>query len=162
MRHTFLTLVIAATCATAVAADFNQLPPGKWWENQRLVERIALSAAQQKEIAGLVYQHALKMIDLKAEVEKAELELKERADRETIDPDDIREAFVGFQASRQRLESERFEMLLSVRQVLDLEQWRELQSLRRAFERRRPALMGNEPRRRPESQGRGPERPMGR
>jgi Spy/CpxP family protein refolding chaperone len=134
-----------------------KLPPGKWWENPRVVERVKLTAEQQAAISDLVYQHARAMIDLKAEVEKAELELRDRVDRHDLVPDQVRTAFKVFQAARAALESERFEMLLAVRLQLSPEQWDELQTLHRDFRRnlgqradpRRPGRPGQQPPNRP-------------
>jgi Spy/CpxP family protein refolding chaperone len=75
------------------------------------------------------------MIDLKATLEKAELELKDRVDRSEIVVDQVRASFRSFQAARVALESERFEMLLAVRQQLSPEQWDALQALHREVRR---------------------------
>jgi Spy/CpxP family protein refolding chaperone len=114
-----------------------RLPPGKWWENPRLVERVQLTAEQQGKISELVYQHALSMVDLKAAVDKAELELADRVDRSEIDPARVRSAFAAFQAARAALQKERFEMLLAVRQLLSPQQWQELQRIHQELARRR-------------------------
>lgn len=142
MKRLILGLLILAVAAPVLAQDGPRLegpemrlPPGKWWENPRVVERVRLTAEQQTAIADLVYEHALEMIDLKAALEKAELELKTRVDRRQIEPDRVRASFRAFQAARMALESERFEMLLGVRQLLGPEQWDELQALHREVRR---------------------------
>ena len=66
------------------------------------------------------------------------------------------------QKARQQLETSRFEMLLSVRQILNLEQWQEMQRLRQRFEHNRPDRMGpNRPdgRHRPGDDRRPPGQP---
>jgi Spy/CpxP family protein refolding chaperone len=136
MKRMMMTMVLLAAAVAAGAADFN-LPQGKWWENERVVMRIGLTEAQQKEIGDLVYQHALRMIDLNAGVKKAEFELADLVDRDDFDPAAIRKAFAAFQTARQRLENERFEMLLAVRATLTSQQWRSLLEIRRQLERLR-------------------------
>jgi len=136
MKRMMMTLMIVATAAVVGAADFN-LPHGKWWENERVIQRIGLTEAQQKEIGDLVYQHALRMIDLNAGVRKAEFELGDLVDRDEFDPVAVRKAHAAFQAARQKLENERFEMLLAVRGTLSAEQWRSLLEIRRFMERMR-------------------------
>jgi Spy/CpxP family protein refolding chaperone len=138
MKTTLITVLALTISLPLSASAFDNLPPGKWWENPHLVERIELGEEQREMIKGMVYEHVRRMIDLSADVERAELDLADRVDQSDFDADTVRAAFVAFQKARQRLESERFEMLLSVRQVLSIEQWRELQKLRREFERRRP------------------------
>jgi len=136
MKQMMMTLMIVAMAGAVGAADFN-LPHGKWWENERLIQRIGLTEAQQEEIGDLVYQHALRMIDLNAGVKKAEFELGDLVDRDEFDPVAVRKAYAAFQAARQKLENERFEMLLEVRGTLSADQWRSLLEIRRFMERMR-------------------------
>jgi Spy/CpxP family protein refolding chaperone len=119
----------------SAAAEFN-LPPGKWWENERLIRHISLSEEQREQIDGLVYEHAHRMIDLNADVKRAELELANLVGQVDFDVDEVRAAFANFQRARANLERQRFEMLLSVREVLTAEQWQQIQDLRSDFRRR--------------------------
>jgi Spy/CpxP family protein refolding chaperone len=136
MKRMMMTLMVLAAATAVAAADFN-LPRGKWWENERVVQRIGLTQEQQGVISGLVYKHALRMIDLNAGVKKAEFELGEIVVRDDFDPAAVRKAFGSFQAAKQRLENERFEMLLAVRGTLTAAQWKDLLEIRRHLERMR-------------------------
>jgi len=93
-----------------------------------------LTEAQRKTLDGIALDHARSMVDLKAEVEKAELDLRAAAEAEPFEAKRVREAFAGLQSRRGRLEQQRFELLLRVREVLTAEQWRTLARL--AQERR--------------------------
>ena len=136
MKRMMMTMVLLAAATAVVAADFN-LPHGKWWENERVVQRIGLTEAQQKTISDLVYEHAMRMIDLNAGLKKAEFELGDLVDRDEFDAEAIRKSFASFQAAKDRLEYERFEMLLAVRAELTAEQWKQLLEIRRYIERNR-------------------------
>ena len=133
-RLTMILMVLATTAGATVAAGFD-LPHGKWWENERVVARIGLSEAQQETIGALVFDHARRMIDLNAGLKKAELELADLVDRDDFDADAVRKAFNQFQDARRRLEAERFEMLLAVRETLSAAQWSELLEIRRTLDR---------------------------
>ncbi len=157
-RRTLITILVLALAATAAAQDL-RIPPGKWWENPRLVERLRLTREQQGQIRELVVEHARRMIDLNADVKRAELDLADLVDREPLEPKAVREAFGALQVARQRLEAERFELLLGVRQSVTPQQWHELerirQDLRQRMELRTPGGRqgappdGGPPRRRP-------------
>ena len=97
------------------------------------------------------------MIDLKADVEKAGLDLADSVDQEVFDPAPVRAAYAVFQTARHKLENERFEMLLEVRQILTYEQWRKIEELKQRIKQNRAQQ------RRPGSRGTGPqgERPPG-
>jgi len=131
-----MVLLALAVSGSATAADLN-LPPGKWWENERLASRIGLTDEQKEEITSLVYDHALKMVDLSAAVKRSELEMANLVRQASFNDDDVRAAFAAFQAARQKLELERFEMLLAVRGVLTTEQWVQIQDIMQDVRRRR-------------------------
>jgi Spy/CpxP family protein refolding chaperone len=151
-KLTILCLLLGSIASTAWASDFNPLPPGKWWENERLTKEIGLTKEQQSKIHDVVYEHAMGMINLNAAVKRAELELGDLVDRPDFEAKAIRTAFTTFQQSRQTLETSRFEMLLSVRQILSNEQWQRLQELRRRFKMNHPEMQNN-PRRGGPSEG---------
>ena len=136
MRVVVIVLLVLAASVPASAAEFN-LPPGKWWENERLATRIGLTDEQTEEITSLVYDHALEMVDLSAAVKRAELEMANLVRQAEFDSDEVRVAFAEFQRARQALERQRFEMLLSVRGVLTTEQWVQIQEIMQEMRRRR-------------------------
>jgi Spy/CpxP family protein refolding chaperone len=127
-----IAIAVALTAATLVTfgtAAFD-LPGGRWWENQRLVSHLNLTPEQQQTIERMVYGHAEQMIDLNAAVERTKLELERLTKAESVDIEATRTAFHAFQQARMNLEAERFEMLLSVRQVLTDPQWHKLTTLK--------------------------------
>jgi Spy/CpxP family protein refolding chaperone len=132
MKRMIVTLVMLSVASMAAAQEFN-LPPGKWWENERLATAIDLTDDQREQIRERVYAHAHRMIDLKADVQKAELELVNLVMNSDFEADTARKLYVDLQKARQALEMERFEMLLGVRGVLTDEQWQKIQEIRRRF-----------------------------
>ena len=122
-------LVLAAGVAAAQTFD---VPPGRWWERPAVAGRLGLSPEQVKQLDGATYAFARRMIDLKATVEKAAIDLRAASDAEPFAPEKVRAAFAVLQQARGRLESERFDMLLKVRELLTPAQWAQLQELARA------------------------------
>jgi Spy/CpxP family protein refolding chaperone len=125
---------LAAVVFGATGLEAFDLPGGRWWENKRLVDHLNLTAEQRERIESMVYSHAEQMIDLNAAVERTKLELERQTKAESVDIDATRRAFAEFQQARMNLETERFEMLLSVRQVLTDPQWTKLINLREQLE----------------------------
>ena len=136
MKRVLISLLILAAGGSLWANDFS-LPPGKWWEDQRLVDKIGLTEEQQEQISALVYESARRMIDLNADVKRSGLDLTEVVDRNEIDPAAVRKAFAAFQTARQKLDNERFEMLLAIRQVLTSEQWVKIKEIKRRLKQMR-------------------------
>jgi len=136
MKKWLIACALLAAALPLAAQEFD-LPPGKWWEDQRLAERLELTAGQQQQIRDLVYAGARQMIDLKAAVDRAGLDLAEVVNSNNFDPEAVRAGYAAFQTARHKLENERFEMLLDVRQVLTTEQWQKLQELKRRMQQNR-------------------------
>ncbi len=137
-----LTIIAVLAAVAPLAAQQLDVPPGRWWAEPRVVERLNLSDEQQETIRDLVYDHARRMIDLKADVERAGLDLAESVKRDDFDPAAVRTAHAAFQSARSKLESERFEMLLAVRGVLSAEQWASIQEMQLQQGKRRPGRPG--------------------
>ena len=123
--------------ATGLAAQPLGVPPGRWWERPQVAEQLALTAEQKARLEALSVENARGMIDVKGSVEKAELDLRVAAEAEPFDAAKVRAAFRTVQQARTRLENERFEALLRVREVLSAEQWRQLRELTRDAVRER-------------------------
>lgn len=139
MKKTWIALVILAAAVPLAANEFD-LPPGKWWENQRVIDFVEITGEQQEQIGDLVYEHARRMIDLKADVEKAGLDLASVVSTREFDETAVRSLYAAFQAARHKLENERFEMLVAVRKVLTADQWQKMQDLRKRLQQNRGQL----------------------
>jgi Spy/CpxP family protein refolding chaperone len=132
------------TIAAGVLAQPLGVPPGRWWERPRVAAELALTDEQRASLDGVVLSHAKTMVDLKADVEKSELDLHAAANAEPFDAKRVREAFAVMQQRRTRLEQERFELLLKVREVLTVEQWHKLTALARDWQQRGGGPGGNQ------------------
>ena len=143
-------LVTAAACLTVVAAlpppraaQALDVPPGRWWDRPVVARHLGLSAEQKRTIESITLTHARAMVDLKANVEKAELDLRIAADESPFVAERVRQAFTALVRARAALEEQRFEMILRIREVLSDEQWQRLRRL--AEEARGRAALGGEP-----------------
>lgn len=115
-------------------------PGGAWWKNSEVVKKLALSDAQVGEIEKTFLEQRLKLVDLRATLDKEELKLQPllNADR----PDDVKVAtqLDRIIAARGKLDKANALMLLALRKVLTVQQWHTLQTLQqeRETERGRP------------------------
>jgi len=124
-------LVAAFPRVPTASAQPLQVPPGRWWQRPEVIEELGLTPDQQAKIDSVTLEHARTMIDLKATVEKAELNLRVVADAEPFNAEKVREAFRALVDARSRLEAERFEMLITVRESLNGVQWQKLKEMAR-------------------------------
>lgn len=113
---------------------------GKWWKNSEIVRSLQLTEAQINQIEQTFLEHRLKLIDLRAEVERQETRLQP-----LIEADQPDETKIGTQldlvlAARAKLEKANAMMMLAIRRVLTVEQWKKLEAIRQEREqfRRQP------------------------
>ncbi len=105
------------------------VPMGRWWERPKVAEQLALTPEQTQKLEAITLDQARTMVDLKATVEKAQIDLRAAADTDPFQPEKVRAAFQVMQQARAKLETQRFEMLLKVRAVLSVDQWHKLREM---------------------------------
>ena len=123
MRFTFLMLI-------SVAA-FAQPPRGffPWWEGQ-MVRDLNLTDDQHKQIRTAVRDSRNRLIDLRAAVEKADLEIEDLLNEGGADSKRAADATNRLITARGDLTRAYTELSLKLRSVLTPQQWRELQRRR--------------------------------
>lgn len=101
-----------------------------WWNNPRMVERLKLTDAQRKSMDDVMMAHREKLIDLKANLEKAELAMQP-----LMSADEPNDAATIAQidkvvAARGELEKANARFLLAIREKLTPDQWKQVKSFR--------------------------------
>jgi Spy/CpxP family protein refolding chaperone len=103
---------------------------GRWWNNPKIIEQLKLTDEQRKTFDGILLEHREKLIDLRANVEKAELAMEP-----LIGVDQPNEAAILTQIdkvaqARAELEKANARFLLAIRNKLTPEQWKQIQAFR--------------------------------
>jgi Spy/CpxP family protein refolding chaperone len=107
------------------------VPPGEWWKNPDTIQKLSLTADQQKKMDDIFQQSRLALIPLKANLEKQEVLLEPMLN---ANPPDSAKALaqIGKVAdARAELEKTNAKMLLGIRSVLTADQWTKLQTSER-------------------------------
>ncbi len=130
-RITFVLLALFA-----VSAAFAQpLPPGKWWRRQEIVQLLGLTEEQQDRLEVIFRANAIDLIDLKADVDKANIALRGELDRPVLDRAAIRRVAARLSEARGRLFDRELTMLVDMRGVLTDPQWNRMRNELQKFER---------------------------
>lgn len=103
--------------------------PGAWWRDSQVTKTLELSEAQIARIEQTYMAHRLRLVDLRADLEKQELRLQPLLDVEQPDEAKVAAQLDAITAARGKLEKEHALMLLAVRRVLTVDQWKRLQAL---------------------------------
>jgi len=133
-------------------------PSGMWWKNPDIIQRLTLTADQQKRMDDILQQSRLQLIDLRANVEKQEVLLEPMLDVNPPDTNKVLAQIDHVAQARADLEKANARMLLGIRGVLSADQWTKLQAdrgLRRHRMMRGPDGPGGRPDRPDQSENRG-------
>lgn len=101
---------------------------GRWWNNPRLVEKFKLTEQQRKTMDDIYEQHRLKLVDLHANLEKAELEMEPLIGQDQPDETRILSQIDKIAQARAELEKANARMLLDIRKQLTPDQWKEVKT----------------------------------
>jgi Spy/CpxP family protein refolding chaperone len=103
-------------------------PMGKWWTNSALVQKLGLNEAQVQKIEKIFQDHRTQLIDLRANVEKAEAVMQPLVEAEHPNEAQVTAQIDKIAQARANLEKSNAQMLLAIRQVLTVDQWKQLRS----------------------------------
>ena len=107
-----------------------QVNAGRWWNNQRMIERLKLTDDQRKAMDLILYDHRAKLIDLQANLKKAELAMQPLMAADQPDAKLIVTQIDKVVAARGDLERANARFLLDIRLKLNPDQWKLLQEIR--------------------------------
>lgn len=105
-----------------------------WWDSP-LARDLNLTEAQRDQIRATVRDYRTRLIDLRAAVDKAEVEVDDAFNEDTLNQQRAADAIEKLAVARGDMIRTFSQMSLKMRSVLTQEQWRELQ-------RRRPRMEG--------------------
>jgi Spy/CpxP family protein refolding chaperone len=103
---------------------------GRFWNNPRVVERLKLTEVQCKEFEEIFMQHREKLIDLRANLAKAELALEPLVRDSQPNETKILAQIDKVAQARAELEKANAAYLLAIRGKLTTEQWAQVQAER--------------------------------
>ncbi len=101
-----------------------------WWNNPRIVEQLKLTDDQRKAMDGIMLEHREKLIDLKANLEKAELAMQPLMKADTPNDAAIVAQIDKVVQARGELERANARFLLAIRDKLTPDQWKQVQAFR--------------------------------
>jgi Spy/CpxP family protein refolding chaperone len=102
---------------------------GQFWNNPNMVRQLSLTDDQRKAMDGILQVHKMKLIDLRANLERAEVEMGPMMKADTPDQKAIEAQIDKVVMARADLEKANARFLLDIRMQLKPEQWKQLQTL---------------------------------
>lgn len=115
---------------------------GRWWNDPALVEKLKLTDDQRKAMDAILLDHREKLIDMRAAVEKAEIQLEPLMRDDQPNESKILSQIDKVAQARAELEKANARFLLALRSKLSPEQWKQLQAERSSRMERRGSGRG--------------------
>jgi Spy/CpxP family protein refolding chaperone len=103
---------------------------GRWWNRPRMIQQLKLSDEQRKAMDQIWYQHREKLIDLQANLQKAELAMQPLMSADQPDRGAMEGQIDKVVAARGDLERANARFLLDIRMKLTADQWKQLRQMR--------------------------------
>jgi periplasmic protein CpxP/Spy len=103
---------------------------GRWWNNPRVVDRLKLTDDQRKAFDQILLQHRETLIDLHANLAKAELALEPLVGADQPNESAILSQIDKVAQARAELEKANARYLLALRSKLTPDQWKQVQAFR--------------------------------
>ena len=130
-------VLLAAAPARPAAAQMPEAPPGKWWKRPRIVKLLGLTADQQAKLEDIFSRHRREFVDLKADVERHQIDVDELVTKKDSDPRKASAAVDALEQSRLKLRKAFTMMFLEQKDVLTAAQWQQVLDRREEWRRLR-------------------------
>ena len=108
---------------------------GRWWKNPKVVEQLKLTDQQRKDMDAILQQHRENLIDLHANVEKAEVAMAPLIQADQPNEDAVLGQVDKVSQAKAALARARVQTRLATRKVLTVDQWKKLKAARMDFHR---------------------------
>lgn len=130
---------------------------GRWWNNPNIIEKLKLTDEQRKAMDQILQDHRMKLIDLHANLEKAEVAMGPLMQAEQPNETQILASIDKIAQARAELEKANARFLLALRAKLSPDQWKQLQTMRSDREWRHDKDMRGPRHLQPGAPGAGPD-----
>lgn len=104
----------------------------RWWNEPHAIDKLKLTDSQRKAMDDIYQEHRLKLVDLHASLEKAELAMEPMMQADQPDENKILAQIDQVAQARAELEKANARMLLDLRKQLTPEQWKQIRADRAA------------------------------
>ena len=95
-----------------------EVPSGKWWYNQKVVQNLNLTQKEVGQLDRLYVNSHRKLIKLKNEVEREQFELDTLLGKKTVSDAKVRQQFKRLESARTDLANERLGFVIRVREII--------------------------------------------
>jgi Spy/CpxP family protein refolding chaperone len=107
---------------------------GRWWNNPKIAEKLKLTDDQRKAMDEIFQQHRETLVDLRGNVEKAEIEMDPLVKADQPNESAVMAQIDKVAQARAELEKANARFLFELRAKLTPDQWKQVQEFRQSHE----------------------------
>jgi periplasmic protein CpxP/Spy len=115
---------------------------GRWWNNPKIAEKLNLTEDQRKAMDEIYQQQREKLVDLRATVQKAEIEMEPLVRADQPNESAVMAQIDKVAQARAELEKANARFLFELRAKLTPDQWKQVQEFRQNHEGMREMRRG--------------------
>ncbi len=104
------------------------VPSGKWWYNQKVVQNLNLTQKEVRQLDQLYVDSHRKLLKLKNAVEREQFELDTLLGEKTVDDAKVRKQFERLERARTDLANERLGFVMRVRKIIGADRFQQLKA----------------------------------
>lgn len=105
---------------------------GRFWNNPRIATALKITPDQQKQMDNILFQHRENLIDLRANLQKSELEMEPLMNADEPNRAAVEAQIDKVVGARAALEKANSDFLLDIRMKLTPDQWEQIKNFRAA------------------------------
>jgi len=109
-------------------AGGQDIPSGKWWYNQKVVQNLNLTQSEIHQLDELYVDSHRRLIELKNTVEREQFELDTLLGEKTVDDAKVRQQFKRLESARTDLANERLRFVIRVREIIGADRFQQLKT----------------------------------
>ena len=109
-------------------AGGQDIPSGKWWYNQNVVQNLNLTQSEIRQLDQLYVDSHRRLIELKNSVEREQFELDTLLSKKTVDDAKVRQQFKRLESARTDLADERLRFVIGVREIIGADRFQQLKT----------------------------------
>jgi Spy/CpxP family protein refolding chaperone len=109
-------------------AGGQDIPSGKWWYNQKVVQNLNLTQSEIHQLDQLWVDSQRRLIELKNAVEREQFELDTLLSKKTVDDAAVRQQFKRLERARTDLADERLRFVIGVREIIGPDRFQQLKT----------------------------------
>jgi len=109
-------------------AGGQDIPSGKWWYNQKVVQNLNLTQSEIHQLDELYVDSHRRLIELKNTVEREQFELDTLLGKKTVDDTKVRQQFNRLESARTDLADERLRFVIRVREIIGADRFQQLKT----------------------------------